>query len=414
MLALLLFIFGILFSLVSLKFFGIPYILIAICWLLIFTILTLKSKKNLSKSIWFNLAFIVFLLGATEVYAYFSWKAKMKREGGVRYEGGYPKGYFTTDEVLGYAPTKDTSVRVKKYFRDQLLYDAVYTIGKDGLRVTPPAKSGNDDDCIVMFGGSFMFGEGENDNKSIPYMVGENQDKKVYNFGFHGYGPHQMLAAIENNMIKCTPKIVIYEAIAGHVARSAGYAVWDKHGPKYELKDGQLTYEGHFDDHDSLKTTNRLVLLAIQFKDRFIKVLRGSYIARRFFNDMHIVTDAEVELYIEIVDKSRQELEDKFPGVDFEVILWDSKKKDLIFNDVILLFRHNDESIVELIKEGFDKRNIKYHLVSKILPGYPEDGLKYEFSFFDPHPNALAQQLIAEYVLKNIVNKSDTANKAAN
>ena len=43
------------------------------------------------------------------------------------------------------------------------------------------------------------------------------------------------------------------------------------------------------------------------------------------------------------------------------------------------------------------------HLITKILPEYEKTRLDYVISPYDGHPNALAHRLIAEYIIKNIV-----------
>jgi len=75
MLALLILI-GVLFSLTSLKYFNLPWVLITIFWLSIFIILTLRSKTTAEKSIWFNIAFVALLYGTLEISSYYSLNAR--------------------------------------------------------------------------------------------------------------------------------------------------------------------------------------------------------------------------------------------------------------------------------------------------------------------------------------------------
>jgi hypothetical protein len=216
------------------------------------------------------------------------------------------------------------------------------------------------------------------DRNSMPYIVGTLQSSKVHNFGFSGYGPHQMLAAINNGMIHCKPKLVIYQANLGHVGRSAGYSSWDKHGPKYVLQNGRLIYKGHFDDGESVIKKK---IVADLKKSNFLRI----YI---FKQDRHKITDYDIQLFLEIVNASRRKLVEKFPEVEFHVILWDKKPDDKTYLK---------------IKNGFESLSIKYHLVSDMLPDYFENIEKYQISTYDRHPNPLAHQLIAEYVVNNII-----------
>ena len=89
---LLMLVIGLLFSIISLKYFLIPYILIGGCWLSLFIILTLISKSTVIRSIWFNFAFIVFLLGALEVYSYYSLNT-------TKYETSYSEGYRQSNDL---------------------------------------------------------------------------------------------------------------------------------------------------------------------------------------------------------------------------------------------------------------------------------------------------------------------------
>jgi hypothetical protein len=343
----------------------------------------MTSKTTVIKSIWFNFSFVVFLLGALEVYSYFSLNAQ-KNESNFRYEGGYAKkGYMPRSEILGYAPPRNKTVTSKKFHENQLLYDVTYTIGNDGLRITPSTKSHYNNECVIFFGGSYTFGEGVDDRSAMPYIVGTLQSYKVYNFGFHGYGPHQMLSAIENGMIDCNPKVVIYQALTTHVARSAGYSSWDEHGPKYVLRNEQLIYNGHFDDLDQEDVSHSI-------NEKIVFQLEKSNFYRKFINeeDKYTINNHDIQLFLEIVDGSRSKLVEKFPEVEFHVILWNKSPDDVTYLKV---------------RDGFNQRSIKFHLVSDMLPRFSGNKEKYEISTYDRHPNSMAYQLIAKYVVNNII-----------
>ena len=56
---------------------------------------------------------------------------------------------------------------------------------------------------INFFGGSQTFGEGLNDDETIPALVQKKtRVHRVYNYAYRGYGPHQMLRMIETNALK--------------------------------------------------------------------------------------------------------------------------------------------------------------------------------------------------------------------
>ena len=366
---------GLLFSVAALAWFPLPYVFIAACWLVIIAIFFFQSQTAVQKSIWFNLAFILGLLAALEIYSCFS----LKEQNGSRLEDEYKQGYFSPSEILGYGPPGEVTVNSRKLRENQLLYDVKYTIGSNGLRITPPGKIPNENECIVFFGDSLTIGQGVNDHESMPWIVGTLQAYKVHNFGFHGYGPHQMLSIIENGLIDCKPRFAIFQTMKAHVYRAAGYAPWDKHGPKYVLRDGRLVRDGHFDDRDELFSLLKILLET---------ELEKSQLYRKYQYSEYRVTDDDIQLYLHIVDTARRKLVEAFPGLEFRVVLWDKEPDDRIYLQV---------------KDGFESLSIRFHLVSDMLPGLRENPEKYELNIYDPHPNALAHQLIAEYVAEHIL-----------
>jgi len=209
-----------------------------------------------------------------------------------------------------------------------------------------------------------------NDHEAMPYVVGELQKHKVYNFGFPGYGPHQMLSAIENGLVDCKPRIAVCQMITNHVARAAGHPSWGRHGPKYILQNGRLKHDGHFDDGTSY--IGRVVSAQLE---------RSSLYRRLLKKEAPTVTDHDIRLFLEIVDASRRRLLDDYPGVEFHVILWDAKATDRIYQKA---------------RDGLEAKPIRFHLISDILPGFPKNREKYEISAYDKHPNSMVHQLIAE------------------
>ncbi len=387
MLNILIIIIDTLFAVFLLKYLSHPYIGISIFCLLSFIILTLKSKITLKKAVWFNLAFVVFLFGVLEIYSYSSFN----NENNFRQEGGCMQEYSTSDDVLGYAPLPNKTVTsqryFQRYFKDLLLYDVTYTIDDNGHRITPGATAQNDSQSIIFFGCSFTFGEGVNDSESMPYIVGELQKDKVYNYGFHGYGPHQMLSAIENNLISCNPKYVIYQAHHVHAARSAGYSSWDYHGPKYIIEGGELVFCGNFDDSEYPTYT--------KIKRKIYNQLNKSNFFIKYFSkkDRYTITDNDISLFLNIVSTAQEKLIKKFPNVKFHVILWDKTPSDKTYLK---------------IRKGLNLMTNNIHYVSDILPNLCDDTKKYEISKYDTHPNPLAHKLIAEYVVNNILSKNST------
>lgn len=160
--------------------------------------------------------------------------------------------------ILGYRPRKNTVVDSRKYFKDELVYDVTYSIDANGLRIAPPVTPGSGERCILFFGGSFTFGEGVEDDTTTAYRVGQRLEGRyrIFNFGFHGYGPHQMLSALESGLAKsissCNARYVIYLVLVEHVQRPAGLALWDLEGPRYLLAANGVERDGSLFENSGL------------------------------------------------------------------------------------------------------------------------------------------------------------------
>jgi len=185
-----------------------------------------------------------------------------------------------------------------------------------------------------------------------------------------------MLSALEHRLvediIKCKPKFAIYQAILGHIKRSAGLVGWDTHGPKYILnKDGEAVYKGHFD-------YEKIVLLEKRLTRQFHKALIYKKIWKKYFAiKPGPINDDDVDLYISIVDNAKKIIEARYPGSQFHVIFWDYGK---------------NENTTKVIR-GFQRKGIRVHLISHINPDIFNKLERYHLGF-DTHPNSLAYLLL--------------------
>ena len=353
-----------------------PVFTILLIWLVFFIILV-KQCSGACKIISFNIASILFLLISVESFCYLSFYPKIKEGKMHHYEGSYNGEYFQRDTILGYGPMKDTIISSKKFYNGQMIYDVHYTILKNGLRITPRSHLACNDECIFFFGGSYTFGEGVNDSSSMPYIVGLHQDKKVHNLGFHGYGPQQMLAAIENRVIDCNPALAIYQALPSHIGRASGFSSYDRNGPKYTFQNGILKHSGKFSDKDKDMRYS-------------IKKLKNSYFYQKYFGkDRYRNADENTKLYLEIVNAAKNKLESYYSDIEFHVILWD--------NDL-----HNQKS-KRLIIDGLKKRKVNYHLLTDIISDINNNHEKYTLSSNDSHPNYYAHKIIAQYIIESLI-----------
>ena len=334
-----------------------------------------------------NLAAVVGALTLFEFYL-----EHQQAEGdGTRLEGSIADGFTHRDDVLGYAPRANARVTARKLYGDSPIYDVVYTTNAEGLRITAapaaPAK-----ECIVFFGDSITFGEGVGDEQNFPFLVSQRVADRyaTYNFGFSGYGPHQMLAALQSGRIgqtvRCTPRYFIYLGIPDHAARAAGLDPWDTHGPRFRLQpDGSVVQQGNFDDPDP-RAGGWIGAWAG-------KALASSAIWQKFFGRPYRIDAQDIALLDGIVRQSARVAQERFPGSVFDMVLWNGG---------------NDDE-VRLIEKGLAGSDVRVSHMTDAVPDFYDRSDKYILSAHDRHPNAIWHRMMAEYIARHLLKEPPAA-----
>ncbi len=356
-----------------------PYIGIAVIWMLVGLFAFHFCERRGFRAFWFSFSIFWVAIGVGEYVLRPT--APFVDEFEHRIEGSYNEGYFVPYELLGYGAPKSVKKR-STYFRGkEVLYEVVYTLDENGLRTGLASHDREDQrECIFFFGGSFTFGEGVDDQETLPHQVELATERRYrcYNFGFHGYGAHQMLAILENELegriVDCRPGYGIYLALPEHAARAAGRAVWDTAGPRYVLEnDGELLFVGRFDDQRTFEQESEQI--------GFLTKFRNSSILRKINEHGQRIDD--ISLFLGIVERSKAIFEKRYPGSEFHVLLWDAE----------------DSHSCRLVR-GLEKRGITVHRISRIVPDVLEE--KYRIPY-DNHPTSLLYTELAEYIVETIV-----------
>jgi hypothetical protein len=341
---------------------------IAAAWCAACMVAMWTSSGRAAKIIWFNIGAIILIAGLGDAYFRYTQSGPERRQ-----EFADGAGVFVRDEVMGHRPAANFSTRTTLHYGEELVYDVVFTTDEHGLRISPPVI-GEPAGCVLFFGCSYTFGEGVDDDETLPYAVAmkTGQRYQVYNFGYSGYGPHHMLAAIEGGLvdsaIDCRPTHAIYQSHPHHVLRAAGKWWWDRFGPRFVLRDnGDVERHGNFDDEASA------VLGA---------VADNSALAMQLLDNIRPTTEDAV-LTEAIVDRSRRLLQERYPGIEFHIVHWDVGDPQLF--------------------EGWEKRGVGVHPLSEMIdfndPGWPEEYLLPH----DVHPKARTYSLIADHVVGEIL-----------
>ncbi len=375
---------AIIFSLSALRFLDIPFFWVSMTWWPFFLHLSIKSREHFSKVICFNIFLLVLFFGIIELALSNVVNPRITKE--VEFVSRFNKEFMHQHDVLGYVPVPNNVVTHKEKYSNGETLEVVYTINKDGLRATMPNEKRYEDykSSIIFFGGSFTFGEAVKDNETLPYLVGKKSDwkYKIYNLGFEGYGPHQMLATLEkgivSNTVSIKPQYIIYQGVLDHINRVVKGHSWIKYGPKYIQENGKPIYIGQFDNDNS---SNLLV-------DQLLK----SLIVERLVNGINreITLKNDVQLYISIIEESRNLVKDIYPSSDFLVLLWDLDEP------------YYGEYDTNYIITELRKRDIIVYNVRNIIPSYGTMDGKYVVRN-NGHPNGLAYEEIAKYLTTRIL-----------
>ncbi len=346
------------------------FVYISLVWFTVCIVISVASRATL-RLLALYAASVILAFGLCEAYVGGWFSKPHPSSGNISYSN---RTYYQNDPTLGYVPQKNTSTLATKQYENEVLYDVKYTIDPYGLRVGL-SRSKHSKSAVLFFGGSFTFGEGVNDEETLPYRFEIKSDKKfvAFNFGFHGYGPHQMLAVLENEMERSAvgdnqPQYAIYQTIIPwHIYRATGRVHWGSSGPRYRLNDsGEAVSSGPFQNW---------------FVSKLIKVTSRSRLIRRLLSKRGEISPSDIELFVSILKKSERIFRNRYGG-KFFVLLWPGKNT-------------LNTKVLSKLREA----QINVIVIENILSDYKNNIEKYTIHFpYEKHPNALAYDMMAEYL----------------
>ena len=330
------------------------------------------STRN-RKALWFNLAFLFVVFALVEFGLFLLHRKEQGFLKHIRTERVYE---VMDDAILGARPIPGSSRIARKFYKDSLIYEASISINENGWRVCPPCAD-SVSEAVLFFGNSLTFGEGVNDEETMPYQFGLANANTfcVYNFASHGWGPHQMLALTENAYIDSIVKqnvthIVFQTLYPEHLRRMLGFYAWDRRGPRYVLNDqGLPEHRGQFNEH-------LFTAMLPYLSDR-------SYIFRRILQHPVSIGQKDKALFAQLVLRSCLLLRERYPESRFHVLLWDWS-----------------EGSDSAVFAPWRAAGIEIHHIEDILPDGDKSNLAWKISRYDKHPNAATQQRIADYLSK--------------
>ncbi len=280
------------------------------------------------------------------------------------------------DPDLGLRAKPDMEFNWVKTHEGKPVQEAVIHTDQYSRRVIPVIDSVNTrDQFAVFFGCSFTFGDGLNDDETMPYYFEKlNPGFRSYNYAFFGYSTRHMLTWIDKfelgKQIAEKKGIGVYVYITDHVNRNTPSAGWISF------------YNGYFPDIDKSSLEPAGV-----YRDNHPFLYKAgmwlfdSNIRRNFRVDFPLkYRDKDYKFTADLIKKSAEDFGNKFPASDFYVILYPGTPES------------------DPIRRNLAERGIRFFDYSKLFP-FPSR--QYQQTH-DGHPNALAQRLVMEQFSRDL------------
>ncbi|SEO70929.1 hypothetical protein SAMN02990966_02667 [Rhodospirillales bacterium URHD0017] len=282
--------------------------------------------------------------------------------------------YELADDV-GYIPRANARMTRAAVEERRTNDDVVYTTGADHFRVVPGTAE-EADACVLLFGDSFTFGVGVNDEETFAAQIVKESGRRVaaQNFAVSGWGPHQFLAGLQSGRfqraVRCRPTDAVFLMIPSLIWRASGVTnAWDTTGPRYRLGvAGRPVRDGTFGDPDP-------------------------YNWRRWIGLDPVSKSEASSLAAAVVVEAMSELKRLYPGIrthfiSYRVGPWSDSNFSA---EELAAFEYN-----------LGQKGITALPLEAIIPRYRFAQLDYVLDPTDLHPNARAHHLIAEFFLREI------------
>lgn len=366
------------FVVLSLKFFSLPWVYVFLSLSVYLYLIYRHIHWTNAKVILVNICVFFALLTPVEFLTYHL--TKTISQSGKRSEfkdvaGNRP--FVMSDRNLGYLPNPSTVFKHSEYYADGTQNSVHYSINENSLRISiPEHRNDRYVNSVLFFGCSFTFGEMVEDNETLPWRFAELDDyrRNVYNFGFEGWGPHHMLASLQDGRVEKIvseePNLIVFQGILDHLNRVTNDHIWINNGPKYVLKGDQLVRAGNFSKNSKL-----------------LKQLNKSSIYSLIMNSVYLQPSFKEKalLFTEIIKTSRDISLGKYDSAQFIVVMWPDPRYS--------------GSQYKLILDLLVSKGIEVVEVTNILTDIKYSPELY-FVTNNGHPNPLAFNEIASFLLQ--------------
>ena len=264
------------------------------------------------------------------------------------------------------------------------IYEAEYVMDKYFRRYHPEQNEG-DGPGIVLLGGSFVFGEGLPLEKTLSgqVMSYSKNNYRVYNFGYFGYGPTDILFNLKEKSLNYYEGVkrvekIIYAMPFFHLDRALGPSYifnkaheWLAIKPRYRID------------------ANNKLILDGQLKDAPGGLLYSFFNKTNFYNYFGVFfplywSKKDISLVTSTIKEIQLESKKRLPKAEFYIMLYpawpDSVKAEMISN-----FKGSDVKVID-----FGSVNVR--LLSENSEVIP----------IDRHPSAIMNSILAQGLVRKL------------
>jgi hypothetical protein len=345
----------------------------------------LRNRKRLS-GISFSLFLFLFLLLAAE-WCYVNFIKTEKAP--VSFS---PDTLFKKDSLLGYKHGHAGlfhATRTKA--NSEKIFDAHYRIIEDSSRSGfnfPHRISYRDSSTgktFVFAGCSFAFGEGLNDEETLPFQFGVLTRRSTVNLGCNGFGVHQVYYLLSEKFSgrENKERVYVYSFLPDHLYRAYGVYEWNRSGPFFESRNDSIVYKG--DVSSSRKTSERPWIYHVSARGA-LSFIRDPLKKMSLSQRIRSIDTSDIDLGLKLIDHlTRSIVSSKGKMV---ILYWD-----------LNLDKYPPAHIrqIDSFFNVYGKQNPVIR-VSSVLKGSEQEN----FIQGDGHPTALANKKIASALAAKI------------
>lgn len=315
------------------------------------------------------------------VFRYFLTKEKVTSH----YSGKSFRDYMQVDKVTGEKLKPGIIPNVKITPAGETICNVRYSIDALSRRITIDSSHNNPSQHLLFWGESWIFGDGLNDDQTLPSIVACNTNKyNVYNYGFIASGPQYALAKIASGTLQ------------KEIKNQRGIAVFHfNYSTQIERLYGSLRVLNYsknyfFYDMTQIDFPKKGTLLKDQPKlFNLLFQLSETNLAKALQLNLPIITDYQLERSVEFIKKIEVEYLKIFPGNQFYVLIYPCSAQYKVLDA-------RKRKIIKLML----KNRIRFLDYSKLF--IPEEAFAIRQ---EGHPNYKANSVIAKALIKDLLLK---------